>query len=616
MWQFYGIPITFLLRFLTLCCIVLYFLILSDTVNLAKRNIPFYVTGNSSNFSVTHENFATKVKVQKGVSMNLNHLIIPITIAVILILILVLITCGYVKAPPDQAYIISGLKHDAKILIGRSGIRIPFFERMDRLYLGQMTVDIKTEQSVPTNDFINVNVDAVAKVRITPSQEGIRLAAKNFLNKKPEDITMDLQDSLQRNMREIIGTLSLKEINTDRDSFSDQVMLKASKDMDKLGIEILSCNIQNVTDDNGLIRDLGADNTSKIKKDAAIAKAQADRDIAIAQAEANKSANDARVLAETEIAEKNNELEIRKSELQKHSDTKKAEADAAYEIQKQEQEKTIQTATVNAQIAKAEREAELRKQEVAVQQQQLDAEVNKKADAERYKVEQEAAAMLAKRQREAEARKYELEKEAEAMRTKADAARYQAEQEAAGIRARGEAEAAKEAEAMRTKADAARYQAEQEAAGIRARGEAEAAAIQAKAVAEAEGMEKKAEAYAKYNNAAIVEMLVGIMPQMAAEIAKPLSSIDKVNIYGTGGANGTNGSGVSEISGNTAAVMQQVFDTMSEATGVDFRDILKAQTYDAKVNRNINVSGLTIPAVHREQAAAVRSRKPESGYAI
>ena len=204
--------------------------------------------------------------------MNLNHLIIPITIAVILILILVLIVCGYVKAPPDQAYIISGLKHDAKILIGRSGIRIPFFERMDRLYLGQMTVDIKTEQSVPTNDFINVNVDAVAKVRITPSQEGIRLAAKNFLNKKPEDITMDLQDSLQGNMREIIGTLSLKEINTDRDSFSDQVMLKASKDMDKLGIEILSCNIQNVTDDNGLIRDLGADNTSKIKKDAAIAK--------------------------------------------------------------------------------------------------------------------------------------------------------------------------------------------------------------------------------------------------------------------------------------------------------------------------------------------------------
>ena len=475
--------------------------------------------------------------------------ILPILAVLVL---LIVIAAGYVKAPPDQAYIISGLKKEARILIGRAGIRVPFFERLDRLYLGQMTVDIKTEQSVPTNDFINVNVDAVAKVRISPTPEGIRLAAKNFLNKKPADITMDLQDSLQGNMREIIGTLSLKEINTDRDSFSDQVMSKASKDMDKLGIEILSCNIQNVTDENGLIKDLGADNTSKIKKDAAIAKAQADRDIAIAQ-------------AETEIAQKNNELAIRKAELQKDSDSKKAEADAAYEIQRQEQERTIQTATVNAQIAKAAREAELRKQEVLVQEQALQAEVNKKADADRYAVEQKAAADLAKRQREAEAKKYEMEKEAEALKAQAE----------------------KEAEAIKAKAEAARYASEQEAAGIKAKGEAEAAAIQAKLLAEAEGMERKAEAYAKYNNAAVIEMMVNIMPQMAAEIAKPLSSIDKVNIYGGGGE-----SGVGQISGNAATVMQQVFDTMSEATGVDFREILKAQTYDAKVNHNLNLTGI------------------------
>lgn len=205
---------------------------------------------------------------------------LPIIIVVIAIIaILAILASGYVKAPPDQAYIISGLKKESKILIGRAGIKIPFLERMDKLYLGQMTVDIKTEQSVPTNDFINVNVDAVAKVRINPTTDGIKLAAKNFLNKKPGDIALDLQDSLQGNMREIIGTLSLKVINTDRDSFSDQVMMKASKDMDKLGIEILSCNIQNVTDENGLIKDLGADNTSLIKKNAAIAKAQADRDI-------------------------------------------------------------------------------------------------------------------------------------------------------------------------------------------------------------------------------------------------------------------------------------------------------------------------------------------------
>ena len=150
--------------------------------------------------------------------------ILPILAVLVL---LIVIAAGYVKAPPDQAYIISGLKKEARILIGRAGIRVPFFERLDRLYLGQMTVDIKTEQSVPTNDFINVNVDAVEKVRISPTPEGIRLAAKNFLNKKPADITMDLQDSLQGNMREIIGTISLKELCNDRKSFGDQVQEKA-----------------------------------------------------------------------------------------------------------------------------------------------------------------------------------------------------------------------------------------------------------------------------------------------------------------------------------------------------------------------------------------------------
>ena len=147
-----------------------------------------------------------------------------IILIVALVTVLLVVLTSYVKAPPDRAFIISGLGRNPKILIGRAGLKLPVLERIDKLYLGQMSVDIKTEQSVPTNDFINVNVDAVAKVRIEPSQEGIQLAAKNFLNKNPEQIAKDLQDSLQGNMREIIGTLSLKAINIDRDSFSDQVM--------------------------------------------------------------------------------------------------------------------------------------------------------------------------------------------------------------------------------------------------------------------------------------------------------------------------------------------------------------------------------------------------------
>ena len=464
--------------------------------------------------------------------------IIPFVIAaVIAIAVIAILMSGYVKASPDVAVIISGLNKTPRVLIGRAGIKVPFFEKVDHLHLGQISVDIKTDSYIPTNDFINVKVDAIAKVRIDTSAEGMLKAERNFLNKEPNDIALELQDSLQGNMREIIGTLDLKTINTDRDSFSDQVMAKASKDMEKLGIEILSCNIQNVTDENGLINDLGMDNTSKIKKDAQIARAEADRDVAIAKALADKAANDARVAAETEIAKKNNELAIQQAELKLESDRKIAMADAAYEIQKQEQQKTIQTATVNAQIARAEREAELKQKEVEIRQQELTATVEKQADADKYAKEQEA-----------EAKMIQLKKEAEANR----------------------------------------YIAQMEAEAIEAKGKAEAEAIRLKGMAEAEAMERKAEAYQKYNGAAMAEMMIKIMPQLAAEIAKPISAIDKVTIY----EGGSGESGVAQVSGNMPVIMKQVFDTMSEATGVDLREIMKANTYDAKVNKNINVTGL------------------------
>ena len=169
-----------------------------------------------------------------------------ILVAAAIFVLVVFLFVSYVKAPPSAAFIISGLSREPRVLIGSGGFRIPFFERLDRVYLGQITVDIKTEESVPTTDFINVDVDAVAKIRVMPTNEGTRLAAKNFLNMMPNEIAEQLQDSLQGNMREIIGTLDLRSLNTDRDGFSDQVMTKAQPDMAKLGIEIISCNIQNV----------------------------------------------------------------------------------------------------------------------------------------------------------------------------------------------------------------------------------------------------------------------------------------------------------------------------------------------------------------------------------
>ena len=474
---------------------------------------------------------------------------------VVIVLLAIIMLLGYVKAPPDTAYVISGLRKEPKILIGRSGLKWPFLEQKDALILKQISIDIKTNGYIPTQDFIGVDIDAIAKIRVRTDPEGMKLAMKNFLNMKEKDIVNSLTDSLQGNMREIIGTQKLKELCTDRKTFGDEVQKKAQFDMNALGIEIISCNIQKIEDEKGLIIALGQDNMSQIQKDASIAKAQAERDVAIAEADAQKIANEARVAAETEIAQKNNELAIKKAELQKASDTKKAEADAAYEIQRQEQEKTIQAATVNAQIAKAEREAELNKQQVLVVQQRLEAEINKKADADRYALEQQAAAELTRRQRDAEAKKYEQEKEAEARKAQAEAEKF----------------------AMI-----------QEAEGVKAKGEAEAAAIQAKGLAEAEAMEKKAEAMKKYGQAAMMEMIVQALPEMAKAIAEPLATIDKVTIIDSGKGD----SGVSSMGDYVPSVLAKTIESIKETTGLDIVDVMKANTYDAKVTRNVNISGL------------------------
>ena len=480
---------------------------------------------------------------------------IAFLIAAAVLLLVIFIALSYVKAPPSYAFIISGLSREPRVLIGSGGFRIPFLERLDKVYLGQITVDIKTEESVPTNDFINVDVDAVAKIRVTPTSEGTRLAAKNFLNMTPAEIAQQLQDSLQGNMREIIGTLDLRSLNTDRDGFSDQVMMKASPDMSKLGIEVISCNIQNVTDKEGLIHDLGADNTAKIKKDASINRANAERDVKIEVSKADKESNDARVDADTAIAIKNNELALKRAALKQQADTAQADAAAAYAIQQQEQQKTINIKTVEAQIERTRREQILSREQIEIRQNQLSAEVEKKADADKYQIQKNAEADLEQRKRVAEAQRYEAEQRALAQNAASDATRYQLEQEAQGIKAKGEAEA---------------Y------------------AILKKGEAEAMAMDKKAEAYKKYNNAAIAQMMIEVLPQIVENVAKPISAIKDVKIYS--GGEGQNG--ISTLSGNVPVAIKQAFDVLQSATGVDMADIMRAGTIEAKTTRNINVDGL------------------------
>ena len=475
-----------------------------------------------------------------------------IAIIIIIVALLVILFTSYVKSPPDKAYIISGLRKTPKILIGKAGLKLPFFERKDELLIKQISIDIKTDDYVPTLDFIGVNIDAVAKVKIRTDEEGMQLAMKNFLNMKEPQIMEALVDSLQGNMREIIGTISLKELCNDRKSFGDQVQEKAQVDMNRLGIEIISCNIQHVEDQNDLIIALGQDNMAAIQKNASIAKANADRDVAIAQAQARKEANDAKVLSDTEIAVKQNELSIKKAELKTIEDTKNAEADAAYEIQKEAQRKTIEVTKTEADIARQEKEVDLKKKEAEVMEQSLDADIRKKAEADKFARQQQADAELYKRQRNAEADKFEKQQEAEAKKAQAEAELFAKQQEAAGIRAVGEAEAK---------------------------------AIEAKGLAEAEALEKKAEAMKKYGQAA---MVVKALPEMAKAIAEPLSTIDKVTIIDGNGE----GSGVGSMGSYVPQVLAKTMESVKEVTGIDIADIMRANTYDAKVNKNVNITGL------------------------
>ena len=349
-------------------------------------------------------------------------------VTILLVGLAIFFGLGYVKAPPDTAIIISGIRRKPRVLIGKAGVKLPFFERKDVLTLAPITIDVNTDEHIPTLDFINVKVDAVAKVQVNTVDPGaIQLAMRNFLNKKQPEIMRELQDSLQGNMREIIGTLTLKDICNNRDEFGKQVQSKADEDMRKLGMTIISCNIQNIRDRSGLIEDMGMDNTSKIKKEAAIAKAQAERDIAIAQAEADKDANDARVLAQTEIAKRNNELAIKQAELQIISDQKQAEADVAYKIESELRRKDVEVNKVNADIAERERIIELKKKEAEVAEQSLNAEVKKQAEAKRYAMEQAAEVELFQQKKAAEAKRYQEEQEAEALKKKAEAEKFAAE---------------------------------------------------------------------------------------------------------------------------------------------------------------------------------------------
>ena len=450
-------------------------------------------------------------------------LIIGLGIAALVVILL--LALGYLKAPPDTAYIISGPGR-RRILIGRAGWRIPFLERVDKLSLNVMQVDVKTSEAVPTNEFINVLVDGVANIKVSSDPELLKRAAESLLGMKQQQLIAMVTQVLEGNMREIVGSVGLKEMVQDRQGVAKKITENVVPDMRKLGIEVVNFNIQNFKDNAGTIENMGIDNVEQIRKNAQIAKANAQRDIAIATAQAEQAANAIKVESQMKIAEQDMELAVQQGEMTIKADTKRAEADAAYSIQQENQRRTIEVARVNADIARKEKEAELAEREIALTERKLDADVRKQADAMKYKAEKEAEADLIRRQREAEAEKYEAIQQAEARKAEAEAVRFAMEQEAEGIRAKG--------------------------------------------LAEAEAIEKKAEAQKRMGEASVIEMYLQALPEIVKNAATPLSQTDKIVMYGDGNATRV----VRDVMNSASQIMEGV----RESTGIDLQELVSNLT--------------------------------------
>ena len=459
--------------------------------------------------------------------------------AILLVLVVIFLASGYRKAPPDMAYVISGRKkrkgQKYKVLIGEAGIKLPFFHRLDKLDLALIPIDVRTTSDVPTLEFINVRVNSTVNIRIGKTPELLELAATHFLNKTGDEIGTIARETLEASVREIIGTMYLKDMVSNREMFTSRVLETAVPDLAKMGLEIISFNVQDFVDANDVIVNLGVDNVEQIRKGAQISRAEAEKEIAIAQAKAAKEANDAKVQAQEAIAERNAQLEAKQAELKKTVDTQKAQADAAKLIESENQRKLRDIAATDADIAKAERQADLRQKEIALKEYELTAVVRKKAEADKYAAEQEAEAQKAVQNRAAEAKAYTLKQAAEAMA-------YETEQKA---------------NAAKLQADADRYVAEQRAAGIAAIGAAEAEAIL-----------KKAEAQKAMGEASVLEMYLAALPQIVANASAPLTNVKEITLYGEGNS--------AKMVGDVMNTANQILAGVEEATGINLANMLSS----------------------------------------
>jgi len=470
-----------------------------------------------------------------------------IAVVIVLFMLLGLWASRYTKVGPNQVLVISGRKRqiidpdgtarDVGFRIVKGGGRFvwPVYEKVDILSLELLTIDVQTPE-VYTSKGVPVKVDGVAQIKVKGDDISIATAAEQFLSKGVDDIKNIAMQTLEGHLRAILGTMTVEEIYQNRDAFAQKVQEVAAGDMANMGLGIVSFTIRDIRDTQGYLDALGKPRIAQVKRDAIIAQAEADRDAQIRSAQANQAGQEAKFVADTKVAEAQRNYQSNVAQYQAAVNQQKAQADLAYDLQKFKTGQLVKAEEVQVQIIEKQKQIELQQQEIQRKQRELEANVQKPADAERYKVE-----------------------------TLANAKKFQLETEAAGAASATKATGFAGADVVKATGLA-------EADANKARGLAEASVIEAQGKATAEAMRVKAESFKQYNQAAVIEMIVRVLPEIAGKISEPLSKTEKMVIINSG--NGPGG-GASKLTGDVTTIISQLPPVLESLTGVKFEKLME-----------------------------------------
>jgi flotillin len=492
--------------------------------------------------------------------MELGFWIVIGIVAFILIALIGVFVTKYRTAGPDEALIVTGSflgngnvhvdesGNKIKIIRGGGSFILPVFQQAKPLSLLSSKLEVTTPE-VYTEQGVPVMADGVAIIKIGGSISEIATAAEQFLGKAKDDRENEAKEVLEGHLRSILGSMTVEEIYKNRDKFSQEVQRVASQDLAKMGLVIVSFTIRDVRDKNGYLDSLGKPRIAQVKRDADIATAEADKETRIKKAEAAKEAKRSELERATEIAEAEKVNQLKVAEFRREQDSAKARADMAYELESARAKQEVTEQEMQVKIIERQKQIELEEKEILRRERQYDSEVKKKADADRYSVEQAAAADKAKQIAEAEANKYRIE-------------------------------AMAKAEAERVRLDGL-----SKAEAQKAQGTAEAEIIRLKGLAEAEAKEKIAEAFEQFGQAAILDMIIKMLPEYAKQVASPLANIDKITVVDTGGS-GENG-GANKITGYATNLMATLQESLKASSGIDVKELIENYSGKGNVKRSI-----------------------------